>query len=366
MSVTTAPPPGRFAAVARPPCAPATACTSASPRPAAPRVRATSARVKRSNACGRNAGGKACSLVRNADGDAVVVLPGRQADRPRAVPKRVVDEIAQRLLQPQPVAGDDEARRRVDLDCPAGDRESSRDRVEQLTDLERLLPQPQLTFVRARQDEQVLREPHETLGLLGCRGERGVKLLGTAGPAERDLELGLQQRERRPELVARIGNEAALALEPGFEPCEHRSQRRRREHVARERGEQQHERASEQELRPQGGERIVSIVERCAGNDDQLVHGRREEAHIFVLDHNRLAPCAVELVGREERRRADAPRGVPHLAAGTEHLREALVALREPPRHRARSHRARGRRRRPRAFAAPSRSARRAREPSRT
>ena len=182
--------------------------------------------------------------------------------------------------------------RRVDLERAAGGSESARDCVEQLANVDRLRPQPQLALVRAREDEQVLREPHEAVGLLGCGGERGVQLLGTPRPAERELELGLQQRERRPELVARIRNEAALALEPGLEPCEHRSQRRGREHVARERGEQQHERAAEQELRPQGGERVVPVVERCAGDDDQLADGRREEAHAAMLDHDRLLPRA--------------------------------------------------------------------------
>ena len=91
-------------------------------------------------------------------------------------------------------------------------------------------------------------------------------LLGTARPAQRELELRLQERERSPELVACLRDESALALEPCFEPCEHRPQRCGRERVARKRGEEQQKRAAEQELRPQGRECIMPVVQRGAGD----------------------------------------------------------------------------------------------------
>ena len=43
--------------------------------------------------------------------------------------------------------------------------------------------------------------------------------------AQRQLELGLEESEWRTELVARVGDEAPLAREPGFEPAEHGVQR---------------------------------------------------------------------------------------------------------------------------------------------
>ena len=239
--MTTPPPPGGLPAVARPPCARAIASTSASPRPAAPRARPTSARVKRSNACGRNAAGKPAPSSATLRTTPAVVLSGHEAHSPRAVPKRVVDEIAECLFQPQPVAGDRETGGRVDLDLAARGGEPPCDRFEQLAGADRLPAQPKLSLVRTREDEQILGKPYEPVGLLGRRGERGVLLLGAARPAERELELRLQQRERSPELVACLGDEAALALEPGFEPCEHRPQRGGRERVARKRGEEQHE-----------------------------------------------------------------------------------------------------------------------------
>ena len=80
----------------------------------------------------KKGGRKARSLVRDAESDATVKLPGREPHRARAISQRIVDEVAQCLLEPQPVAGDGEAGRRVDLEATAGDREPARDRVQQL------------------------------------------------------------------------------------------------------------------------------------------------------------------------------------------------------------------------------------------
>lgn len=57
-SQTSAPPPGRFAALASPPCARAIVRTMASPKPTPPRARAGSARLKRSNARATNSSPK--------------------------------------------------------------------------------------------------------------------------------------------------------------------------------------------------------------------------------------------------------------------------------------------------------------------
>ena len=52
---------------------------------------------------GREAVGKAVAVVAHPQPDAVAVGLGGQLDRAAAVAQRVVDEIAERLLQPQPV-----------------------------------------------------------------------------------------------------------------------------------------------------------------------------------------------------------------------------------------------------------------------
>ena len=46
-----------------------------------------------------------------------------------------------------------------------------------------------------------------------------------ARPAQRELELGPERRERRAQLVARVGDEAALSREPLLEAVEHVVQR---------------------------------------------------------------------------------------------------------------------------------------------
>ena len=99
--------------------------------------------------------------------------------------------------------------------------------------------------------------------------------------------------------MARIGNETAFALEPGLEPCEHRPERRGGKCVARKRGEQQDEWATEKELRPQGGERVVPVLERGAGDHDEVADGRTEQANAVSLDDDRLLPGARELTGPE-------------------------------------------------------------------
>ncbi len=83
----------------------------------------------------------------------------------------------------------------------------------------------ELTLVGTREDEQILRKPHEPLHLLAGGVQRGLELLLRPGPPRRELELGPQGRERRPELVARVGDEAPLAREAGVEALEHLVQR---------------------------------------------------------------------------------------------------------------------------------------------
>ena len=80
-------------------------------------------------------------------------------------------------------------------------------------------------LVGAGDQEQIGRERREPVGLLGGRAQRILELGVRARMAQRELELRAQQRERSPELVARLGDEAALVLEGGLEPVEHLVQR---------------------------------------------------------------------------------------------------------------------------------------------
>ena len=96
-----------------------------------------------------------------------------------------------------------------------------------------------MPLVGARDQQQILGETDEPLGLLGGRTQRGLELVVRARPPQRDLELGTQERERRPQLVRRVGDESSLVLERGFESREHLVQRdgERRELVAWPRGQ---------------------------------------------------------------------------------------------------------------------------------
>ena len=86
----------------------------------------------------------------------------------------------------------------------------------------------QLALVAAGDHQQVLGERDEPVGLLGGRPQRVGQLLVRAPARQRELELGLEDRQRRPELVAGVGDERPLARERRLDAVEHRVQGRRR------------------------------------------------------------------------------------------------------------------------------------------
>ena len=55
-----------------------------------------------------------------------------------------------------------------------------------------------------------------------ARGERLAVLVRRAQPAQRHLDRAAEVRERRPQLVRCVGDEASLRREGGFETCQHR------------------------------------------------------------------------------------------------------------------------------------------------
>ncbi len=72
--------------------------------------------------------------------------------------------------------------------------------------------------VGAGEHQQVLGELRQPVGLLGGGAQRRSSSSRRALAAERQLELGPQDRQRRAQLVARVGDEAPLALERRLEP----------------------------------------------------------------------------------------------------------------------------------------------------
>ena len=224
----------------------------------------------------------------------------------------------------------------------------------------------QPSLVGAGDQEQVLGEPRQPLRLLGGGAQCLLELRGRARAAQGELELGAQQRERRAQLVARVGEEAPLVLERGVQASEHvvqrrreprdlvaggrdgqpcgrrcrdrrgapahrldRAQRRRGQPVAGGRREREADEAAEKEIGEQVGERLLARLE-GAGDDDRsgAVGGRYGEqapasgrpAQLDRPQHPGAVYDAARL--RRTDQGGHVRRGADDAAVRVEHLRE--------------------------------------------
>ncbi len=184
-------------------------------------------------------------------------------------------------------------------------REAAPDAFEDLGQVDPGEAQRQLAAHGLGDRQQVFGELGEAIGLLGGRDQRRPQFLGRAPGGERQLELGPQDRQRRPQLVAGVGDEGALVLQRLAEPFQHlvqrrpqasdlvagrrhrqalvglgagdlrrprphrldRVQRRGGDPVGGERGEDQRHRAAEQQQLQQVRERLVAGLGRGADDD---------------------------------------------------------------------------------------------------
>src|ERR1700687_4476042 len=164
------------------------------------------------------------------DRDARAVVPDHQSrparvhletdrDGRTGVPERIVDEDPQELPQRVLVAGHLDVDQ-VDLE-PAlgmdGRRLASHvhDHRTQV-DWRELEPKPR---VRARQREQSIDQPAHALAFLrNVRGGRTLDRFGDRRPVRKQARVALDGRQRRPQLVRRVGDEAALRVQRGGEP----------------------------------------------------------------------------------------------------------------------------------------------------
>ncbi len=144
-----------------------------------------------------------------------------EADWAFAVAKRVIEQVAERLLHAQPIDASDQPRLSDHLDIessvggalcePCGDSE------QHLVDIGGGESHGQIPPVGLGDRQEILRQAHETVGLHGCRGKRRCELARGAAAAESQVDLGLQDREGRAQLVARVSDEPSLVCEGLFE-----------------------------------------------------------------------------------------------------------------------------------------------------
>jgi hypothetical protein len=196
---------------------------------------------------------------------------------------------------------------------------------------------------------------------------------------QRQFELGAKERKRRPQLVAGVGDEAPLAREGILEPAEHLVQREsepfdlvarmrhrqalagalRRDRggpathrvdgtereagqeIAGDGGDEQCDRAGDQELVAQAVQGLGPVLERRA--DDQHVgraaaprHRDGEEArrlvqppHPLPVAEDRPLERAADVGGAQHRRGPERARPLDHRAVSRDELRVALAALHE-------------------------------------
>ena len=309
---------------ALPPCALAIVSTIARPSPLPLRLRASSARLKRSKARGRESVGETEPLVGDVQLDPVAFRSERSVTAPapwtRAFSTRFPSACSTRCgSASNGTSPSSTSIRRPSSSARAEKRSATTARSSLEPSGSGSIGRPPCSD--AREQEQIGGERAQTVRLLGGRAERIFELGARPGMAERQLELGLQQRERRPQLMARVGNEPPLVLECGLQPLQHvvqrlgeplrprpwprrdrqtapgrrggdlgglpahlldRAQRRAREHVAGERREQERERRGHEQLPPEVLERLVARVERAADDKRTLravgVLGNREQA----------------------------------------------------------------------------------------
>ena len=179
--------PSPFAAMpAEPPCACATASTIARPSPLPPRAAGVVAPREPLERTRGDVGREPAPLVADVELHRLADRSGADRDRALPVVERVVDEVPERLLESQPVCRHlgvavgtsttirRRSRRRALREAVGG-------RARQLTEIDGLDPQPERLLVGPGDEQQVLREEDEPVGLLRRRADGCAELLCAFG-----------------------------------------------------------------------------------------------------------------------------------------------------------------------------------------
>jgi hypothetical protein len=227
-----------------------------------------------------------------------------------------------------------------------------------------------------RRTEEVVGEESEALGLGRRRANGPLELRLRARPSQSELELATEDGEGASELVTRVGNEGALALDRRLEALEHgvqglaeavdlvvrvgqgqaaarlrgrdrgclrahpldRAQGGRRQPVPEERGEHECRRPDDEKLGEEPSHGLVAVVERRAEHEDARPARRfdrdgeescpaRHAGAAVDLRPDFAPGCPRELVCLEQRLQAKRRRSVDDAPVRSEQLGEALVCV---------------------------------------
>ena len=198
-------------------------------------------------------------------------------------------------------------------------------------------------LVQAREGQQLLGEGDEAVGLLGGRVDHAPELLAIGVAGRGELELALEDGQRRAQLVAGVRHEGALARACAGQPCQHLVERasqpadlvaglgerqarigvvggdRRRpaahrldgaqraggQRVAGERRERQRERAADEQRAREHVERVLALGE-VGAHDDHAPAPRRPARRaarrlLAAVAHDAPALRRAQLVRAEQR-----------------------------------------------------------------
>jgi hypothetical protein len=146
-----------------------------------------------------------------------------EVDRALPVAQRVVDQVAERLAQARRVGAHHKAVGYRDGDQPLAAvlHVARPDRLEHVGHRDVLRVEGQLVALGARHQEQIVDQARQALRLVDGGADSAGELRARGAVARDELELGPEHRQRRAQLVAGVGGEAALALEAVLEPREH-------------------------------------------------------------------------------------------------------------------------------------------------
>ena len=142
----------------------------------------------------REAGRESGALVHDVQHDPVGIVDSCEADCSGTVPQRVLNEIAERLLDARPVELGVQAAS-VGLDPPPRLARPPlvphSNPVQQNCELDRLRAKPQDTLVEPREEQQILCELRQPVSLLADRAERRLEI--PLGPRRLERELDLEE-----------------------------------------------------------------------------------------------------------------------------------------------------------------------------